>query len=172
MWRIFPILIALVCGCTATHPRGTLPPPGVLDRVVSNAAYADAIKQAERDLPGDEWIGPPMRHNASRSRREGAVAQGMLAEVSPELKRMSVTQLVRSLKVTSRFAPDDFAGVAGCVYQSGNAMIIAEIQARPKSELKVLPSLGDQWLDVYEGPQGPGDSLDFVIHDRILKDRW
>ena len=50
-------------------------------------------------------------------------------------------------------------------------MIIAEIQSRPRSELTALPSLADQWLDLYEGPQGPGDSLDFVIHYRILKDR-
>ena len=171
MWRAIPILVLLAWGCAAPHQRGALPPPGILDKALHKAAYADAIRQAERDLPTDEWHDTPWRYNITRGQREWAVARQILAEISPEAKKMSVTQLVRSLKVTSRFAPDDFGGVAGCVYQSGNAMLIAEIQSRPESELKVLPSLTDEWLDLYEGPQGPGDSLDFVIHYRILKDR-
>lgn len=174
MWRLVPFLVLFVSGCgekPGRDTRGVLPPPGILDHTLVKASYSNTIAEAERDLPTDEWNDKPWRFNVTRFHREWAVAQKMLEEISPELKKMTVAQLVRSLKVTSRFAPDDFGGVAGCVYESGNAAIISEIQSRPKEELGVLPSLADPWLDVWEGPQGPGDSLEIIIHYRILKDR-
>jgi hypothetical protein len=174
IWRAIPLLVLLATGCgqkPVRDNRGVLPPSGIQDKVLVKASYSNAVTEAERDLPTDEWKELPWRFNYSRFQRECTVARQMLEEITPELKRMSVTQLVRSLKVTSSFAPDDFVGVAGCLYESGAAAIIAEIQSRPRTELSVLPSLADQWLHVWEGPQGPGDSLDTVIHYRILKDR-
>lgn len=167
--RIVIIILCLVlCGCTSPHRPAAASSRGILDEVLAKPAHASAVQQAERDLPADEWEDTPYRHNVSRFQRESAVALAMLRETAPKLKKMSVTELVRSLKVTSRDDLGGFNGVAGDVFEWGNAMIIAEIQLRPKEELKVLSGLAEENVVVYEGTQGPGDTLAMLIHSRLL----
>src|SRR5262245_13209960 len=157
----------LVFGCSAAHKPSepaVVIPSTIFDEALHRPEFAEAIKQAERDLPDDKWQDKPWRENISRDRREFAVATNILATVEPKFRHMSVTELVHSLKVVPRVAPDDFVGVAGYVYVIGNMDIIKQIQSRPKDEWRVLPSLADDKVQVYEGPQGPGDTLDTLIH--------
>jgi len=44
---------------------------------------------------------------------------------------LSVTELIRPLKVIPHPAPTSFPGVSCYVFRDGNEMIIAEIQSRP-----------------------------------------
>jgi hypothetical protein len=173
--RVLVFISALLLfGCTKPQQKAEPPvviQPCILDKALQRAEFAEAIKQAERDLPDDKWRDKPWRMNESRDRREFAVATNILATVEPKFSQMSVTELVHALKISPRLAPEDFGGVAGYVYEIGNAEIIKQIQSRPKDELSVLPSLADDKVEVYEGPQGPGDTLGDLIHWRILKDR-
>ena len=164
----------LLFGCTKTHQKAEPPvviKPCILDEVLQRAEFADAIKQAERDLPDDKWKDTPWRMNNSRDRREFTVATNVLATVEPKFSKMSVTELVHALKVVPHPNLGDFGGVAGYVYVIGNSDIIKQIKSRPKDELRVLPSLADDRLEVYDGPQGSGDTLDMLIHWEILHDR-
>ena len=168
------ITALLLCGCGPSNRQtesSVIAQPTILDEVLAKPEYAEAIKQAESDLPADERRDKPWPINDSRSRRESSVAQKMLAEIQPRLERMSVTELIRSLKVTPRLSGASFEGVSADVYSGGNRMIIAEIQSRPKYELAVLPSLADASVDVWEGIQGPGATLAELIHYRILHDK-
>jgi hypothetical protein len=173
--RIALVISALLlCGCGASHQQTQSPvviPPTILDEALARPEYADAIKQAERTLPDDQWNNSPMHMNLSRERREMSVATNILATIEPKFSQMSVTELVHTLKVEPRLSGEDFGGVAGYVYEIGNIEIIKQIQSRPKDELRVLPSLADDKVEVYEGSQGPGATLDELIHYRILKDR-
>jgi hypothetical protein len=170
----FIISVLLLSGCAASHPSSEWSSTAqntILDQVVAKREYRSDIKQAEQDLPGDQWREQPWRSNVSRFHRESGVAQQMLDEIRPKLKQMTVTELARSLKVTPRMHFPNVAGVAYYVFRDGNRMIISEIQSRPKSELSVLPGLADENMELWEGDQGPGDSLAEVIHYRILNDR-
>jgi hypothetical protein len=174
--RVLLLISALfVFGCSASHKQTEQPPvaiqPCILDEALQRSEFAEAIKQAERDLPDDKWQDKPWRANISRARREVAVSTNILATAEPKFSQMSVTELIHALKVVPRIGGDDFVGVAGYVYTIGNAEIIKQIQSRPKDELSVLPGLANDKMEVYEGPQGPGDTLDDLVHWRILKDR-
>jgi hypothetical protein len=168
MRGIFVILVLLVCGCASTHQpvssRRT-----ILDDVLTKGEYADAVRQAERDLPGDEWIDFKGHRNASRSTREQAVAFKMLADIKPTVEAMSVTQLVQSLKVVpypAGILTNDFSGVCGDVYELGNLMITKEIKSRPKSQLESLSGLADDQVVIWTGPEGPVTTLtEFVKYD-------
>ena len=166
--------VLLFCGCSASLHQSespVIPQSTILDKTLARPEYTDAIKQAERDLPNDNWKEKPWRMNESRGDREFNIATNILASIEPKFRHMNVTELVRALKVTPRPSPEDFEGVSGYVYELGNEKIIAEIQSRPKDEWRVLPSLADDKVEVYEGPQGPGDSLASLINWRILHDQ-
>jgi hypothetical protein len=174
--RIALVMSALlICGCGASHHHAAppvIPQSTILDEALAKPEYADAIKQAERDLPDDMLRDIPWHMNVSREGREFQVATNILARIEPKLKRMSVMELVRSLKVEDwMLQTNDFSGVSEKVFKLGNTMITSEIKSRPKSELEVLPSLADGRVWIYTGVQGPPDTLDSLIHWEILHDR-
>jgi hypothetical protein len=174
MRAFLAISALLLCGCGESNQKAEPPVvihPTILDEALARPEYADAIKQAERTLPDDHWNTGPMHMNLSREDREASVATNILATIEPKFSQMSVTELVHSLKVSARLTGEDFGGVAGYVYEIGNIDIIKQIQSRPKDELRVLPSLADDKVEVYDGSQGAGYTLDEVIHYKILKDR-
>lgn len=162
------ILALLICGCASTHPAVSSRQT-ILDEVLTEKKYANAIQEAERDLPGDRWEDFGWHHNASRFIRESAVASTILADIKPAVKAMSVSELVRSLKVVSYpmgLMTNDFSGVCGQVYARGNFMITEEIKSRPKSELTVLPGFADERVAIWTGPDGPVTTLAaFVQYD-------
>lgn len=146
----------------------------ILDEVLLGKQFSEDIAKVQRDLPQDEWRNTPQKQNVSRSAREAAVANTMLGGVELRLKAMTVTELVKSLKTLSY--PDGvmthkFAGVEYYVYEIGNQRILHEIMSRPKSELEILPKLADDGVVVFEGAQGPGDTLTEVINSRILRNK-
>ena len=143
----------------------------MLDAALQQPEVADVIKQAERDLPDDTWQDKPWRANVSRTEREYEVATNILATFEPKFSQMTVAELIHALKVVPYPSLDDFRGVAGDVYEMGNRAIIRQIKSRPAEELRVLPGLADDKLEVYEGPQGPGDTLFSLIHWEILHDK-
>ncbi len=112
-----------------------------------------------------------MRMNLSRERREMSVATNILATVEPKFGQMSVIELIRALKVVPLLSGKDFGGVAGYVYEIGNIEIIKQIQSRPKEEWRVLPSLADDKVEVWDGPNGRGYTLAQMIHLEILHDK-
>jgi hypothetical protein len=172
------VLVVFLLGCDTRERSETSPKKdanvGILENILHDKRYADAIKNAERDLPGDTWYDLPWHQNVSRTDRESVVAEKMIDSVRGKLKLMSAADLVRSLKVLSR--PESmsytFRGVALDVYQYGNHEILTEIKSRPKAELESLRPLADSSVEVYEGLQGPGDSLADVILHRILGDPY
>jgi len=165
----------IVCSCSRTphQMQSSIQNTGrltILEYVLTEPRYSNAVAQAERDLPHDQWSDKPWRQNNSREQRELAVATKMLENVEIQFKMMNVTQLVKSLKVFPYLGSltNSISGVEYYVYRNGNQMIINEIKARPKSELQVLPILSDDKLEVFEGAQGAGDTLADVIKHRIL----
>jgi hypothetical protein len=145
------ILALLLCGCGESHQQTkppVIPQSTILDKALARPEYAEAIKQAERTLPDDEWNNDPMHMNLSREQREMSVATNILGTVEPRLKQMTVTELVHSLKIVPRLSYGDFGGVACYVYEIGNHEILLEIKSRPKAELEVLPSLADDQVEV------------------------
>ena len=164
------ILLVILCACNkpggSSAPRHTAPlPHSILDEVLAEQQYSNAIAQAKRDLPTDKWEQRPFRFNSSRAHREGEIARMLLAEVRPRLKLMSVTALVKSLKTDPG---GSFGGVADPLYAGGNTMIVEEIKSRPRAELAVLPKLADDKAFVYGGAQGSGYSLAEVIYVEVL----
>jgi hypothetical protein len=141
----------------------------ILDGALEKPEYAEATKQAERDLPGDKWTDKPWHMNVSQDEREHQLTMKILDELEPQFKRMSVTELVRAFKVV----PNSPAGVLinvghvqESVYFNGNMEIMKEIKSRPKEELKVLPNLADDSFVIFLRPQGPMMTLsDFVLRD-------
>jgi len=172
----FIMFVLLGCGCNKSRQQAKLPiipQYTIFDETIAKPEYADVIKQAERDLPDDKWMTEPFRANRSRAEREYHVVTNILAAIEPKLKRMSVTELVRSLKIEmgpTVLVTNDFSGVAEGVYLGGYSMIKKEIQSRPKKELEVLPSLGDNSVWLFTGPQGPPVTLEsFVQYDLFEK---
>jgi hypothetical protein len=135
-----------------------------LDELLAVPEYSSAIAEAQRDLPQDKWEEKPFHHNESRAQREGAVAQSMLDHIRPRLQQMNAIDLVRSLKVHRYPAIESFPGVAEYVYAWGNCTIIKELQSRPRGQLEAAARLADDKLEVYEGPQGSGETLADVIN--------
>ena len=172
MRGIFIISAFLVFGCTSTH-QVVSSHHTILDDVLTRKEYAAAIRQAERDLPGDEWVDFKGHRNASRSMRERAVAFKMLADIKPTVEAMSVSQLVQSFKVVpypDGILTNDFSGVCGDVYELGNLMITKVIKSRPKSELEVLPRFADESVVIWTGPEGPVTTMKvFVQYDAFDK---
>ena len=169
MRTTFILSALLLCGCTVSRQAANPSAPSqlsVFDEALANLKYVNAIRQAERDLPGDTMVKKPFPANLTRERREYQVATNILAELEPRLKQMSVTRLVQSLKVEGGPSPQasaSWGGVADFVYVGGYALIKKEIQARPANELRVLPGLADDSVWLYTGPQGPPVTLaDFV----------
>ena len=160
------------CFADAVHPTSKQSHPAatqytILDEALAKPEYADAIKQAERDLPDDEWADKPFRQNMSREQRDYRVATNILAEIEPKLKQLSVTELVRSLKIEYSPAVDvtnNPTEVAEDVYLDGFDMIKTEIQSRPKKDLEVLPSLADDRVWLFTGSQGPPETLESFVH--------
>lgn len=161
----------LLCGCGVSHQQAK--PPAVtqytiFDEALAKPEYAYAIKQAERDLPDDEWANKAFRQNMSREQRDYRVATNILAEIEPKLKQMSVTELIQSLRVDYSPAFDvtnDPTDVAEDVYLVGFDMVKKEIQSRPKKELEVLPGLADGNVLLDTGEQGPPETLESFVHE-------
>jgi len=170
---IFCACLALF-GCHKPAPKVWTPPvipPCILDDALQRPEFADAIKQAEQVYPDDIWGTKPWRINESQDRREYAVATNVLAVVEPKFSHMTVTELVRALKLIPSPGVEQFDGVSGYVYEIGNHEIVKEIEARPKNELGVLAGMADDKVEIYDGPQGFSETLDAWIHLDILKDR-
>src|SRR2546426_1098859 len=104
MHRALTTSLLLLCACNnspQTPPPAQLASPQatLLDEVLVSPAFSNEISQAERDLPDDKWEQQPYRFNASRAQREIKVADMMLQDIKPKLKQLTVTELVRALKV-------------------------------------------------------------------------
>jgi hypothetical protein len=179
--RLFQIcLLILACGIftfacqkqkqiASPQPWETLT---LFDELLVKPGYSNSIVQAEQELPTDEWVQEPFKHNASRSRREAAIADQVLAEIRPRLKSMNITNLVKSFKLISLdfgYITNNFGGVAQQVYTIGNAWIVNEIKSRPTNELQMLRFLGNDTAEIYGGPQGFPMSLKDRL-DEILDD--
>jgi len=163
----------LLCTCdkkpSQPPPRArTHPWPPLFDQALARPDFSNAVSQAERDLPDDRWEDKPGRFNASRGQREMKVTEMILHDIKPKLKQLSVTELVRGLKVLPYPSIESFPGVRQYLYAWGNAVIINEIKSRPTNELSVLPGLADDTLQVFDGDQGQGLSLAEVIFIEIL----
>jgi hypothetical protein len=166
---ILHLSLVLLCSCGTqfrSKPGANVASEGsILDRVLCEQQFAEAVAAAQRDLSSDEWENEPYRFNRSRKVRESKVAAAMLVHIQPLLRRMSVTELIHSLK------PDPlgtFSGVADLLYAEGNEMIIKEVKTRPRAELAVLRKLADPNLFVYRGPQGDMASLADILKGEIL----
>jgi hypothetical protein len=168
MRGIFVILMFLVCGCASTH-KPAASHKTFLDWALTKSVYADDIRQAERDLPNDRWESSNGHYNVSRSMRENAVASKILADIKPTVRKMSVPQLMQSLKVVSYpmgILTNDFSGVRGDVYCRGNFTITTEIKSRPRGQLEFLQGFADDRVAIWTGPNGPVATLtDFVKYD-------
>src|SRR2546426_10083805 len=102
MHRALITSVILLCACnrpSQTSPRAQLAPPRatLFDEALVSPAFSNAVGQAERDLPDDKWEEQPYRFNASQ--REIKVADMILQDIKPKLKQLTVTELVRALKV-------------------------------------------------------------------------
>lgn len=173
------ILTVVISGCSK-EPRqvpswNDWAQPTMLDQVLTKTGYSNAIVQAEVDLPTDKWetnhFGPV---NVSRSGREYAACKVMLDEIKPQLKNLSVTELVKSLKAVpfpEGMNTNGYDGVAGYVYFMGNEAIIREIKSRPTNELQVLRGLATDRIEVYRGPQGFMTLLEHIIKHEILGEK-
>jgi hypothetical protein len=173
-------LLILTCGtftsaCKKQQPVASPQPWQTFtpfDEALAKPEYSNSIVQAEQDLPTDEWVQKPFKYNASRSRREAAVADQMLAEIRPRLKSMNITNLVNSFKLISLpfgGLTNNFDGVAQLLYVQGNGWIVYEIKSRPTNELQMLRFLGNDTTEIYDGPQGFPLSLKDRL-DEILQD--
>jgi len=157
------VLCALLCGgCTHSPVIGADPYTRnpILDRFATE--YSGAIAEADRDLPGDEWSAPPLRQNASRGRRVSLIASNVLSKIEPELKQMSVSNLVLSLKV---FDGTGFTTnyIGDALYPRGNKLIIAEIASRPRTEREVLSHWSHDPADLDTGSNGEHYPMDMLI---------
>jgi hypothetical protein len=175
--RISLLLSALlVCGCAAPRHQAKSPlilPTSIFDDVLTKPQYADAIREAERDLPADRWVAGKGRSNVSRSERECAVVSNILSDLRPTLHAMSATELVRALKVVpypDGLFTNDFSTVRQDLYQRGNFAISKEIKSRPDSELTVLAPLADDHFVIWTGPDGSvttlGAFVEYEVHEK------
>ena len=167
---LFLSLVLMFCGCNAPSRRSSLSTQNqkqltILDACLKESKYTNLIIQAERNLPLDQWEEQPWRHNDTREWRLNAAASKILEDLRPRFKQMTVTELVKSLKVHLYLEPldSDITGIGYYIYQNGNLMIIQEIRSRPKPELQVLPLLADDQVEVFGGAQG-SDTLTDVIN--------
>lgn len=169
--------VLVLAGCKATGGGSNVvqvdrgrKQAAILDKSLLDPVNAHTIAEAERDLPSDSWKEQPFPHNDSKEKRELAVASAILLKLRPELAQMDAVSLVKSLKVFPNLGSmtNNFTGVAYYIYRDGNHMIIEELKSRPRSQLQALASLADEKVEVFEGEQGPGDTLAEVIKHRIL----
>ncbi len=175
--HIFVLSLVLLCGCSHTRQRspnasGNEQSPTLLDEASARKDMAIRKRDAERDVPADEWHSGAMgRQNSSRSGREAKIAEELLLGVKPKLARMSARQLLHSLKtVPGPYGMESFGGVDYYLYQGGNWMIIDELKTRPRPELESLRRLADPSRIVWEGDQGPSESVKDILFYRILHD--
>jgi hypothetical protein len=109
---------------------------------------------AEQDLPSDTWTSASTRFNESRWRREVAVASALLREIRPEVKRMTTSALWESLVTTSSMNRLERGGVADCLYEGGNHLVITALQKKPPRELEALRPLTEDSSDVFTSTLG------------------
>ncbi len=171
--RICPIALAFVCvtlcfGCGEKQKSGapSIKRTPIFDLVATTPNYSNSIAAADRDLSGDVWTTGPMRVNKSRGQRLRPIAKSILEEIRPKLKKTSVVELIRCLKVEdgSGFA----TGYIGDeIYPQGNEMIIAEMGSRPLQERQTLLGLPTDRADLDTGSQGPPRSVDEVMREIV-----
>ena len=141
------------------------------DEVLAKPEYSNSIAQAEQDLPTDEWVEKPFKCNASRAKREAAVADQMLAEIRPRLKSMNITNLVKSFKLIPHplgILTNDFHGVAEDLYARGNGCIVYEIKSRSTNELQFFISwetMQRRFTKAQGYPLSLRDQLDEILQD-------
>jgi hypothetical protein len=171
----------LLCACNRlpyqTVPVGRAPQVTILDEAL--AKYSNAIVRAQQELPTDKWEEKPFHHNASCDQRVSTATKPMFEELKLRLKGMSVTNLVKSLKLIPYpygNLTNQLNEAAQYVYSGGNWFIINEIKARPSEELRGLEKLGSDKLMLVEEPQGFGlpltCELEDILHDRGLTNGW
>jgi len=170
------LLYVLLCGCRKAPPKpaSALFPqgPAILDEILTNATFSNALEAAFVELPTDEWDKGPKPYNVSQSQRLYKLGKPVFEELKPRLKEMSISNLVCSLKVVdSRDAGlyNDWSRAAECVYSWGNREIIAEIKRRPLNELNVLRKFDNDRVTIWEGYAGFGLPLTYQL-DEILQD--
>jgi hypothetical protein len=82
------------------------------------------------------------------------MAAELIQEVQPKLKRMSVSNLLESLKAFPSISPEHAHGVAYHLYVEGNQAIIAELKSRPPRDLTYLTNFLQDSRFVVQGPDG------------------
>jgi hypothetical protein len=173
MLRLFvsALLAAITVSC-GTQPNSE--PSSALKPFLDG--HLTALEAAGQNLPNDEWrtnTGPGRYlarvENVFKLTRQGAVVNKMVSELKPKLKTLSVPDVIHSFgKEGTNYAVSVF-------YAEINMHIIAEITSRPWSELMVLPPLINRQNDrfiIYQGPQGPIDSLSTIIKYDILAQKF
>ena len=150
--------------------------PSILEQPLSRKDIQQRIKEAEQDLPTDEWVTNPMsgHYNHSRWQRELNISNGLLQEIEPKLKKMSVPELVDSIMTEpTNSISVKISGVADELYIDGNQAIINELKKRPNAELEYLKKFQRDWRFIVDGPQGGYTTIGslcqevFIEHDMI-----
>lgn len=163
------ITIALMaCGPQPLRLQDQPPPnattrTAIFDEAARAPKYASAIAEADRDLPGDQWSSLGPRENISRNRRVAVIARNILLDLRPRFRRMTVTELMRCLKV------EDGTGfvtnyIADPLYAEGNSMIIFELKSRPPAERRVLLYWPRDGAYVDTGSDGESRTVDELVH--------
>lgn len=146
--------------------------PSVLDSLLGSTNVVARIKAAECDLPSDEWETLPKigRTNRTRGAREGSLALELLEGLKPLLPKMSVRELIASLKTFPYPEYGSFPGVEYGVFEGGNDMIIEELKRRPRSELDVLKPFRQDRRAVWTGDAGPPLSVGELVRYDLFKE--
>jgi len=140
-----------------TKQSDAIKSPSILEQPLYRSDIQQRIKQAEQDLPTDEWVTNPMsgHYNHSRWQRELNVSNELLQEVEPKLKKMSVPELFDSIMTEPTNSTSvKISGVADQLYIDGNHAIINELKKRPNAELEYLKKFQRDMRLIVDSSQG------------------
>ena len=135
----------------------------MLDEPLLRAEVQKRIREADQNLPTDEWkttTGALAAHwNDSRKKRDLSISRELLAEVQPKLKLMPVPQLLHSIKAERDDLLTKIDGVTYFLYVEGNEEILKELKQRPAHELEYLKKYRGDLTFIFGCPQGPNATL-------------
>lgn len=177
LFCLFGFLTSVLIGCSYSRQLNTVSPTTppqrtVLEELLASEDFARRVQQVEQDLASDTWTNGsrPGRLNSSRSEREFALANELIAQFSQKFKSMSARELLGALK-TSPYGtvPEDFPGVAYYVNRDGNKAIIKELSTRNRNELQALRRFQDDQSEVFTGDDGPPCSVGDSVRNILLQ---
>ncbi len=142
----------------------------IFDQLASSEIYSNRITTADRDIPGDVWVEVPFHDNSSRYLRVEVIAKDLLSHIQPKLKSMTVSELMRSIKVQdgSGFVTNYIADI---LYPLGNQMIIAELKSRQPGQLKEVRYWLSDGAYIDTGSNGEGLTMSELAQSLIERRR-